>query len=309
MTRHTSPAAVGFIGLGAIGRPMARRILTARSQLMVWNRSASRMQPLLEQGAQAAASPADMARHCDILCTCVTDAGALEAVLFGPEGVARAGDGIRARLLVDNSTTHPRLTRDFAARLHAACGMRWLDVPVSGGVTGARAATLAAMAGGDAADVELARPVILSYAARLTHMGALGAGQATKACNQLINFVGFAAVAEAIHLGEGFGIDVQRLPQALADGFADTPILREYARGKAAGEIRGISALIDALRTALDGRTGDSTHELLHILLKDMAIVSDLGRGTGRAIPVFDLVEAQYRAIDAHASGSARERQ
>lgn len=287
---------VGFIGLGSIGAPIAQRILRAGLRLRVWNRTPGKMQPLLDAGAVAAESPADLARRSDIVCTCVTDAGALESVVFGSDGIASAAG--RARLLVDNSTTHPRISRDMADRLLEASGMRWLDVPVSGGPVGARAGTLAAMVGGNAADLEFARPVIASYACQVTHMGPVGAGQATKACNQLINFVGMAAVAEALHLGAGFGIDVDRLPQALAGGFADTPILREFARGKAAGETGGITFLIEALRAFHEGHLDPAWHGSLHILLKDMGIVHDLGRETGRVTPVFDLVESFYRIID-----------
>ena len=287
---------VGFVGLGSIGAPMAQRILGAGLRLLVWNRTPSKMQPLLDGGALAAESPADLARRSDIVCTCVTDAGALESVVFGSDGIASTAG--RARLLVDNSTTHPRISRDMADRLLEASGMRWLDVPVSGGPVGARAGTLAAMVGGDAADLEFARPVIASYARQVTHMGPVGAGQATKACNQLINFVGMAAVAEALHLGAGFGIDVDRLPQALAGGFADTPILREFARGKAAGETGGVTFLIEALRAFHEGRPDPAWHGNLHLLRKDMGIVHDLGRATGRVTPVFDLVESFYRIID-----------
>src|SRR5258708_18126359 len=105
------------------------------------------------------------------------------------------------------------------------------------------------MAGGEAQDLECARPIIMSYANRLTHMGPVGSGQATKACNQLINFVGVAAVADAIHLGTGFGIDIEKLPEALSGGFADNPILPEYARGKAARGAQAITFLCPWLLT------------------------------------------------------------
>jgi 3-hydroxyisobutyrate dehydrogenase-like beta-hydroxyacid dehydrogenase len=248
------------LALGNIGRTMAERILEAGLRLLVWNRTPGKMQALLDAGAAAAETPADLARRSDIVCICVTD--------------------------------------DMAGRLLAASGLRWLDVPVSGGPVGARAGTLAAMVGGDAVDLEFARPVISSYARQVTHMGPVGAGQATKACNQLINFVGMAAVAEALNLAAGFGIDVDRLPQALAGGFADTPILREFARGKVAGETGGIAFLIEALRAFHEGRLDPAWRGSLHILLKDMAIVHDLGRATGRVTPVFDLVESFYRIID-----------
>ncbi len=290
-------ASVGFIGLGNIGEPIARRILAAGFELSIWNRTPGKMQSLLDHGAIAAGSPADVARRCDIVCTCVTDASALEAVVFGPKGIASAKG--RASLLLDNSTIHPPTTREMAKRLWDEAGMSWLDVPVSGGSVGARAGALAAMAGGEAQDLECARPIIMSYANRLTHMGPVGSGQATKACNQLINFVGVAAVAEAIHLGTGFGIDIEKLPEALSGGFADNPILREYARGKAAGETRGITFLVQALLAFYEGHPDPAWRGRFRaILLKDMGIVLDIGRATGHATPVFGMVETFYRVMD-----------
>jgi len=165
---------VGFIGLGDIGEPIAGRILAAGFRLSIWNRTPRKMQSLLDRGAIAAETPADLARRCDIVCTCVTDAGALEAVVFGPNGISSAER--RAGLLLDNSTVHPLFTREVAKRLRDETGMSWLDVPVSGGSVGARAGTLAAMVGGEAQELERARPVIMSYANRLTHMGPVGSG-------------------------------------------------------------------------------------------------------------------------------------
>jgi len=288
---------VGFVGLGDIGEPIAGRILAAGFELSIWNRTPGKMQSLLNRGAIAAETPRDLALRCDIVCTCVTDATALEAVVFGPNGISSAKG--RAGLLLDNSTIHPLITRELANRLRDEAGIGWLDVPVSGGSVGARAGTLAAMAGGEAQDLERAHPVIMSYANRLTHMGPVGSGQATKACNQLINFVGVAAVAEAIHLGTGFGIDIEKLPDALSGGFADNPILREYARGKAARETRGITFLVQALLAFYEGHPDPAWRGRFRaILLKDMSIVLDVGRAAGRATPVLGLVESFYRVMD-----------
>jgi 3-hydroxyisobutyrate dehydrogenase-like beta-hydroxyacid dehydrogenase len=288
---------VGFVGLGDIGEPIAGRILAAGFELSIWNRTPGKMQSLLDRNAIAAETPGDLARRCDIVCTCVTDASALEAVVFGPNGISSAKGG--AGLLLDNSTIHPLITRELAKRLRDEAGMSWLDVPVSGGSVGARAGTLAAMAGGEVQDLERAHPVIMSYANRLTHMGPVGAGQATKACNQLISFVGLAAVAEAVHLGAGFGIDIERLPEAMSGGFADNPVLREYARGKAAGETRGITFLVQALLAFYEGHPDPAWRGRFRaILLKDMGIVLDIGRATGHATPILGMVDSFYRVMD-----------
>jgi 3-hydroxyisobutyrate dehydrogenase len=136
---------IGYIGLGKLGEPIAGRLLDTGFALSVWNRSPEKMQSLVTRGAVAAQSPAEVARQCDIVCTCVTDDRALEEVIFGDDGVSRARVG--ARLLIDNSTIHPVRVRELAERLYGECAIRRLDVPVSGGVPGARAGTLAAMAG------------------------------------------------------------------------------------------------------------------------------------------------------------------
>src|ERR1700704_6215585 len=119
---------VGFIGLGDIGAPIAGRILAAGFELSIWNRTPGKMQPLLGRGAIAADSPGDLARRCDIVCTCVTDANALEAVVFGANGIASTAG--RASLLLVNSTIHPLIAREMAKRLLDPAGVSWLHVPV-----------------------------------------------------------------------------------------------------------------------------------------------------------------------------------
>jgi len=151
---------------------------------------------------------------------CLTDAAAVDEVVFGPDGLATAkGAG---KLVVDFSSIHPDAARSIAARLKDANGMGWIDAPVSGGTPGAEQGTLAVMAGGDAADIERVRPYVLAMARRLTHMGPLGAGQTTKLCNQVIVGCAMAVLAEATRLAVNAGIDAKRLPEALAGGFADS---------------------------------------------------------------------------------------
>ncbi|MGI4812768.1 MAG: NAD(P)-dependent oxidoreductase [Janthinobacterium lividum] len=286
---------VGYIGLGDIGAPMAERIRGGGFELLVWNRSPKKMAPLVAAGAVAAASAADLARRCDIVCLCLTNAEAVEAVVFGPEGVA-AGAG-RVKVLVDNSTIHPVRTQQFAEQLRTATGIHWLDVPVSGGPVGARAGTLAAMAGGDAADLELASPVIKTYSNHITHMGPTGCGQATKACNQVVNFATMGAIAEAVSLGAHFGLDIKRLPEAWAGGLADSNMLREYARATSLGEERGITALINGLIKLYDGDVDARLRGRLGILLKDFGIGLDLGRATGSAMPISSVLDSLYRVL------------
>lgn len=266
---------IGYIGLGNIGAPMAERIAGSGFPLTVFNRTPSGMKPLKALGAIPADSPAALTRFCDIICLCVTDAAAVETVVFGPDGVA--AHGAPEKLLVDLSTVHPSDTQGIAARLREQCGMGWVDAPVSGGPAGARAGTLAAMVGGDATDVERARPVLMTFAGKVTHMGPTGCGQATKACNQMINYGTTAIISEAMNFAARFGMNPSMLPDALAGGFADSSILRNYGPKLADGSFSG---------------TGNS-----HMTMKDMEIVLDLGRRTGSAMPLVSLLASFYRML------------
>ena len=201
---------LGYLGLGMMGFPMTRRLLGAGHEVAVWNRSAAKAKALIEAGAKLAANPREVAASASIIFMCVTDAAAVEDVVFGPDGIGAApGDG---KLVVDFSSIHPDKARAIAERLKAANGMGWIDAPVSGGTKGAEEGTLAVMAGGEAADIERVRPYVLAMARRLTHMGPTGAGQTTKLCNQVIVGCAMAVLAEATRLAVNSGIDAGKLP-------------------------------------------------------------------------------------------------
>ncbi|MGC2811383.1 MAG: NAD(P)-binding domain-containing protein, partial [Bradyrhizobium sp.] len=153
---------LGYLGLGMMGLPMSRRLIKAGHDVTLWNRSAAKAVALVEAGAKAAACPRDVASAAGIIFMCLTDAAAVEAVVFGRDGVAETpGAG---KLVVDFSSIHPDAARAIAARLKGANGMGWIDAPVSGGTMGAEEGTLAVMAGGDAADIERMRPYVLAMA-------------------------------------------------------------------------------------------------------------------------------------------------
>src|SRR3984893_15962191 len=209
---------LGYLGLGMMGFPMSRRLLNAGYDVAIWNRSAGKAKALIEAGATLAAKPQEVATSASIIFMCVTDAAAVEDVVFGADGFAAVpGAG---KLVVDFSSSHPDKARAIAARLKAANGMSWVDAPVSGGTKGAEEGTLAVMAGGDAADIERIRPYVLAMARRLTHMGPSGAAQTTKLCNQVIVGCAMAVLAEATRLAVNAGIDAGRLPEALTGRFA-----------------------------------------------------------------------------------------
>ena len=213
---------VGFIGLGVMGRPMALNLLRGRHELTVWARRPAALEPLLERGAAAAATPAALAAGSDAVFTMLTGAADVEHVLFGEHGVAH---GARpGTLVVDTSTIDPAAARAMAARLRER-GLDALDAPVSGGPHGARDGALSIMVGGPADVLERARPLFDCIAAKVLRMGDAGAGQATKACHQLLLLVTAQGVAEALTLARRCGLDVGRVREALLQGMASSRVL------------------------------------------------------------------------------------
>ncbi len=265
---------VGYLGLGMMGFPMARRLLNAGYEVAIWNRSAGKATALVQAGGKLARSPREVADTASIVFMCLTDAVAVEEVAFGPDGLASAaGSG---KLVVDFSSIHPDAARSTAARLKMANGMGWIDAPVSGGTMGAEQGTLAVMAGGDAADIERVRPYVLAMARRLTHMGPTGAGQTTKLCNQVIVGCAMAVLAEATRLAVNAGIDAKRLPEALAGGFADSIPLQLFVPRMA---------------------QGIHSPPLGHIatMLKDLDTVIDVARDTSSPVPMSALAAQLFR--------------
>jgi 3-hydroxyisobutyrate dehydrogenase len=213
---------VGFAGLGTMGQAMAANLARAGFPLAVWNRSPGRSGPLVELGAAEAATPARLAAESDVVVICVRDTPDVAEILFGTNGIA---SGARDELLViDCSTISPAATRSFAARL-AEAGVRFVDAPVSGGSEGAQQGTLSIMVGGDAADVERARPILAAMGKTITHMGPVGSGQATKAVNQVILAATYLGVAEGIVLAIKSGLDPETVVRALSGGAAQSWVL------------------------------------------------------------------------------------
>ena len=213
---------VGFIGLGAMGRPMALNLLRGRHEVTVYARRAASAAPLVERGAASAETPAALAAGCDVVFTMVTGTSDVEDVLLGDEGVAHGAR--RGAVAIDNSTIDPQATRRIAATLGER-GIDMLDAPVSGGPQGARDATLSIMVGGKAEVLERVRPLLECVGAKVRHMGGSGAGQATKACHQLLLLVTAQGVAEALTLARRSGLDPGRVRKAMLDGMASSRVL------------------------------------------------------------------------------------
>lgn len=218
---------VGFAGLGLMGRPMARQLLSAGADLCVWNRTRGVADSFEGPRAQICESPADLAGRSDIVVLMLADTPVVEQVLFGPNGLSQ---GLRAgSMVIDMGTTAVMPTRGFARRL-AQDGIDFIDAPVSGGEIGAIDATLTIMAGGDDAAVDRAGPLFTVLGRTFTHVGAVGAGQVAKAANQIIVGLNIGAVAEALALVKAAGVDQAKVRQALLGGFAGSRILEVHGQ-------------------------------------------------------------------------------
>ena len=231
---------VGFIGLGEMGRPMAQRLLRAGHDLAVWARRPEAVAPLLDEGASAYASPAELAARSEVVFSIVTNSADVEAIAFGPDGL---GDGLAAGAIhVDMSTIAPQSARALARR-YAERDVGWLDAPVSGGGAAAADGTLAIMAGGHALVLERVMPLLATLGSRVVHVGGAGAGQVAKACNQMIMVAAIEAAAEAMHLARAHGVDVEAVRKALLGGSAGSRVLEVFGERMAR---RNFSAGIQA---------------------------------------------------------------
>jgi 3-hydroxyisobutyrate dehydrogenase len=274
---------IAYLGLGLMGLPMTLRLLKAGFSVTVWNRSREKLAPALAAGALAADTPAQAARSADVVLMCVMDTHAVDAVVFGPEGVALTpGEG---KVLIDHSSIRPDATREFAARLKAQNGMDWIDAPVSGGVMGAQEGTLAIMAGGETGAIERVRALLAHYSQQVTRMGPCGSGQATKLCNQVIVTTTIAVIAEAVRLATASGVDAALLPRALAGGWADSKPLQVFVPRMTSGYDQPIGAA--------------------YTMLKDLDTALDLARSSVTPMPVAATAAELYRALGARGQGGS----
>jgi 2-hydroxy-3-oxopropionate reductase len=256
------PDRVGFIGLGIMGRPMALNLKHAGYDLAVYARRAESMAPLAAAGASTWASPAQLARHADVIFTMVSDTADVEQVILGPGGVLEgAAPGC---VVVDMSSISASASRVIAQRLGAR-GLAMLDAPVSGGEIGAIEGTLSIMVGGEAEVFARVRPLLAVLERNIVHVGGSGAGQVCKSCNQIVVGATIAGVAEAILLARAAGVDPARVREALLGGFAGSRIL----------EVHG--------QRMIDGHSDPGFKARLH--QKDMRIVGEVAHDLGLGLP------------------------
>jgi 2-hydroxy-3-oxopropionate reductase len=275
MTTDVRPS-IGFIGLGIMGRPMARNLLAAGFRVTVLDVVPAAVEELAAAGATAGSSPRQVAAETDILITMLPDSPEVREVYLGQDG---AFEALRPGwLAIDMSSIAPSLARVLAARAQAS-GAEAIDAPVSGGDKGAIAGTLSIMVGGSEAAFERARPILEVVGSTIVHVGPAGAGQVVKVCNQVVVAVVIEAVSEALVLGERAGVDPARIADVLQGGLAATRVL-EMRRDK-----------------FLSGSFEPGFRIRLH--LKDLKNAAELARDTGVALPAAAVVEQLMRAAAA----------
>ena len=231
---------VGFIGLGVMGRPMALHLIRAGHELSVYARRAEAAQPLVDAGAKACASPAEVAANSEVVFTMVTTGADVEQVALGEGGIVHGAKP--GTVLVDMGTIPPGTARRIAAKL-AERGIEMIDAPVSGGEVGAQNATLAIMAGGKAEVLARVRPLLETLGKAIVHVGPNGAGQVAKACNQMIMVSCIEAVAEAMLLAKKSGTDPEKVRLALTGGSAGSRVLEVFGARMTARDFKaGVEA-------------------------------------------------------------------
>ncbi|MFZ1769299.1 MAG: NAD(P)-dependent oxidoreductase [Caldilinea sp.] len=272
---------LGFIGLGIMGQGMAANLLNAGFPLTVWNRTVTRMQDLVGQGAHAGASPADVAERSDIVVICVSDTADVQEVVLGEHGVihgARPG-----ALVIDCSTISPQTTRDMALALSEA-GIFMLDAPVSGGSEGAAKGALSIMVGGEREQFERALPLFQAMGKTITHIGGHGAGQTAKLVNQVLVVGNCIAMCEALLFAQAGGVDLQKTYNAISQGAAGSWMFTNRA----------------PQIMQRDWRPGFT----IDLQQKDLRLVLEAADDLGVPLPVTSLVFQLYRTLQMQGSGS-----
>lgn len=264
---------VAFIGLGAMGAPMAANLLAAGHELRVWNRTAARARPLLELGAAPSESPRELGSS-DVLITMVSDGPDVETVALGPDGFLKAAKP--GMLWIDCSSISPSTAVQLSHKARIA-DVEPLDAPVSGGVQGATDGTLSIMVGGTEQGYARAHPILRCVGENLTHVGPNGAGQTAKLVNQLIVGGTIALVAEGLELAAASGCNPDAVRQALAGGFADSRVMQVH------GQRMLQRSFAPGFRAALQ--------------LKDLRNALSTAADVGVPIPVTGLVEQLFAAL------------
>ncbi len=271
---------VGFIGLGIMGKPMAKNLIKSGFALVVHNRSREAVDELVRHGASAAASPRETAGAADLIITMLPNSPDVELVALGPNGIKEGAR--RGQLFIDMSTINPVVSGKIAKELESA-GVAMVDAPVSGGEKGAIDAGLSIMAGGEPRDFERALPIFNALGKTITHMGPLGAGGFTKLANQIIVAINLAAIGEALVFGAKAGVDPQKMIRALAGGLAGSKCLDQKSE------------------KILNGDFAPGFKIDLHF--KDLNLVHDAAQSVGVPVPAAAFVEQLFAALRSRGRG------
>ncbi len=271
---------IGFIGLGIMGKPMARNLMKAGYQLVVYNRSPGPMNELAAEGARTASNAREVAEQSDVVITMLPDSPQVQEVMTGENGVL-AGAKANA-LVIDMSTISPVVTQQLA-RAAQARGVRMLDAPVSGGDVGAQQGTLSIMVGGSSEDFEQAKPLLEVLGKTIVHVGGTGAGQVVKACNQIVVALTIEAVSEALVLGSKAGVDPEVILQVLSGGLAANRVM----------EVRGPNFLQHNFQPGFK----------IALHQKDLGIALAAGREYGVPLPVTAIVDQMLQILKLRGQG------
>jgi len=271
---------VGFVGLGIMGRPMARNLMKAGYDLMAYNRSRGAIEELVAEGAVAAGSPKEVAESSDVVFTMLPGPPEVEKVVAGEEGLLRGAR--EGSLLVDMSTSSPILARELARDARQR-GVGMLDAPVSGGDVGAKEGTLSIMVGGSEEDFERAKPLFEIMGKTVVHVGESGAGQTVKACNQIVVALTIEAVSEALVLGSKAGVDPMNVIEVLSGGLAGNKVM----------EVKAEKLLSHNFEPG--GKV-----EFHH---KDLGIALEAGREYGVSLPVTAIVDQMFGELRTRGRG------
>jgi len=278
---------IGFIGTGTMGQPMLANLVKKEFNVVAFDIVPAALDTAVRLGAARAGSVGEAAANCDLVITMLPSSANVEAVYLGSEGIV--GTAARGRLCVDMSTIDPGTSQRVAARLKER-GLRFLDAPVSGGVGGATAGTLAIMVGGDAGDLEEARPVLAAMGANIIHVGAAGAGEVAKLCNNLISGTVAVAVSEAFRIGEAFGVDPQILTSVIAKSSGATWVMEHMH------PVPGIVENAASNRQYAPGFMTD-------LMAKDLALAVNAAREKRVPVVVAPAAQQLYRMASSHGLG------
>lgn len=271
---------VGFVGTGIMGAPMARNLIRAGFSVTVWNRTASKAAPLVEEGAVSAASPAAVAAASEVTFSCVSDSPDVEAVALGPGGILEGAEP--GSVYIDCSTISPEVARRVE-QAASSRGVAMLDAPVSGGDVGARNGTLAVMVGGDPAVFERCRPVLEAIGETIVYVGPSGSGQVVKLCNQVAGALNLMAMAEAITLSRRAGVDPAKMIEVVSKGAAGSWMLANLGPRAVAGDF--------------------APGFMVDLMQKDLRLVLETAAQTDTPLPGAALVNQVLRMLQAQDRG------